>query len=170
MMWVKRGVDRGPQLSPEVLAAMTDLTKLVYDSHVSSFLRPRQLATHCHLDDPNGSGRAATVAMFKHLKYFQVPWEPDLVVRWAEHQGWLASDVALLNEFASGVKAGARFHTVPQPWPGPVVDSWVLGLPMTTAVSNRIRFRRKRCCRGDFKPPARRRDPRRAAFRQLSRK
>jgi hypothetical protein len=170
MVRVRKGVDRGPQLLPEVLAAMTDLTKWVYDSHVSSFLRPRQLTTHFHLDDPNGSGRAATVGLFKHLKRFQVLWEPELVVRWAEHQGWLESDVALLNEFASGVKAGIRFHTGPQPWPGPIVESWVMGLPMTAAVSNRIRFRRKRCCRGDFKPPALLRYPSRAAYRQFSRK
>ena len=164
------GSDRAPQLSPEVLAAMTDLTKWVYDSHFSSFLRPRQFATHFHLDDPKGGGRAATVGMFKHLKHFRVAWEPDLVVRWAEHRGWLASDVALLNEFASGVKTGTRFHTSPDPWPRPVVESWVMGLPITDAVSNRISFRRKRCCRGKFKLPARRRDPRRAEYRLFSRK
>jgi hypothetical protein len=162
--------DTGSQLSPEVLAALTDLTKWVYDSHVSSFLRPRQLTTHFHLDDPNGGGRAATVGMFKHLKYFQVTWDSELVVRWAAHQGWLASDVELLKVFALGVQAGTRFHSGPQPWQRPVVESWLSGIPMTAEVSNRTKYRLKRCCRGDFKPPARRRGPNRTSYRQISRK
>jgi hypothetical protein len=161
--------EQGPQLSPEVLAALTDLTKWVYDSHVSSFLRPRQLTTHFHLDDPKGSGRSATVGMFKHLKHFRVPWDPDLVVRWAEHHGWLASDLALLNEFATGVMAGTRFHTGPDPW-GPIVDSWLKGLPMKAPIANRTKFRLKRCCRGDFRSPVHHRHPHRAALQRFSRK
>ena len=158
----------GAQLSPEVIAALTDLTKWVYDSHVSSFLRPRQLTTHFHLNDPNGSGRSATVGMFKHLKHFQVEWDPDLVVRWAERQGWLASDLALLNEFAIGVNAGTRYHTGPAPWPGPMVESWLSGLPMTAPIASRTKFPLKRCCRGDFKLPVRRLYPHRAAFQRFS--
>ena len=167
---VRLGHDSGPgaQLSPEVIAALTDLTKWVYDSHVSSFLRPRQLTTHSHLNDPNGSGRSATVAMFKNLKHFRVQWDPDLVVRWAERQGWLVSDLALLNEFAIGVRDGTRYHTGPDPM-RPLVDSWLEGLPMTAPIENRTKFRLKRCCRGDFKLPARPRYRHRAALQRFSR-
>lgn len=159
----------GTQLSPELIAALTDLTKWVYDSHFSSFLCPRQLTTHFHLNDPNGSGRSATVSMFKHLKHFRVQWDPDLVVRWAYRQGWLASDLALLKEFAIGVKDGTRFHTGPAPWGRPTVDSWLKGLPMTTPIGHQTQFRLKRCCRGDFTLPTRRRHPHRAALQRRSR-
>jgi hypothetical protein len=169
MVGLEHDSETGPQLSPEVRAALTDLTKWVYDSYVSSFLHPRRLTTHCHLDDPNGSGRSATVGMFKHLKHFRVPWNPDLVVRWAEYQGWLTSDLALLNEFAVGVKAGTRFHTGPDVWPRPTVESWLRGNAMTAGITKLPNFRLKKCCRGHFKLPARRRHSHRAALQQFSR-
>jgi len=98
-------------LDPVLEAAMSDLTSLVYDSHVTGFLRPRQLITHFHLDGPTGTGRAASVAMFKHLKHFDVGWDTPALCDWATRRGWAAKDVRLLGEFGDGIQAGARFHT-----------------------------------------------------------
>jgi len=81
---------------------MNDLTSLVYGSHVTSFLRPRQLTTHFHLDGPPGTGRAACVAMFKHLKHVGVDWDTGALVVWATRRGWVAKDISLLREFGTG--------------------------------------------------------------------
>lgn len=166
MTWLPKSEDRGPQLQPVVMAAMTDLTRWVYDSHVSRFLRPRQLTTHFHLNDPEGSGRAAAVGIFRNLKHFQVEWDARLVVDWANDHGWLAADVSSLNEFALGVKEGARFHTGPIPWSRSMVDSWLQGIPTASPVPVGFAFRRRKCCRGEFKQPLRR-DPSRAGFQLL---
>ena len=139
--------------STAVIAALSDLTRYVYDCHVSSFLHPRQFATHNHLNDPKGGGRAAAIGLFKHLKHFKVEWVPHEVDLWAGRVGWLDSDRALLLEFAVGVQAGKRFHTMPQPWSRPRVESWLAGVPLSEAVRHDFRFRRKRCCRGDFRTP-----------------
>jgi hypothetical protein len=129
---------------------MTDLTRWVYDSHVTRYLHPRQLTTHFHLNDPNGSGRAASVGTFKNLKHFHVDWDVDRVVDWATHHGWLDADTALLYEFAQGVQSGTRFHTGPVPISRPAVESWLSGLPTSSMVPVGFTFRRMKCCRGQF--------------------
>ena len=140
-------------LDPVLEAAMNDLTSWVYDSHVSSFLRPRQLTTHFHLDGPQGTGRAACVAMFKHLKHFGVDWDTVALCDWATRRGWVAKDIALLREFGDGIQSGTRFHTVPQPWARPMVESWLRGVPMiATARPNRT-LKIMSCCRKDAEPP-----------------
>jgi hypothetical protein len=136
-----------------VSAALSDLTRYVYDCHVSSFLHPRQFATHNHLNDPMGGGRAAAIGLFKHLKHFAVEWLPLEVERWAGQHGWLENDRELLREFAVGVQAGTRFHTMPQPWARPQVESWLTGTPMSEAVGRDFKFRMRRCCEGDFRSP-----------------
>jgi hypothetical protein len=113
-----------------VEAALSDLTTWVYDSHVTRFLRPRQLTTHHHLDGRDGAGRAASVSMFKHLKHFGVTWDVHEVCDWATRRGWVSTDIALLRTFAQGVQSGTRFHTGPQPWPDSFVESWLRGVPM----------------------------------------
>ena len=139
--------------STTVNAALSDLTRYVYDCHVSSFLHPRQFATHNHLNDPMGGGRAAAIGLFKHLKHFEVEWVPHDVERWAGHHGWLDNDRELLLEYAVGVQAGQRFHTMPQPWTRPQVESWLTGTPMSKIVPLDFRFRKKKCCGGDFRTP-----------------
>ena len=59
--------ETNPGLDSVLEAAMNDLKSLVYDSHVSTFLRPRQRTTHFHLDGSQGTGRAV-----KHLNAIQV--------------------------------------------------------------------------------------------------
>ncbi len=166
MTWLPKSKDRGPQLYSVVSAAMIDLTRWVYDSHVSRFLRPRQFTTHFHLNDLEGSGRATAVGTFKNLKHFQVEWDAQLVLDWAKDHGWLTVDLSSLNEFALGVQEGARFHTGPIPWSGSTVDSWLHGVPTASPVPVGFTFRRQKCCRGEFRQPVRR-DSSRAGFKLL---
>lgn len=128
-------------------AAMNDLTSWVYDSHVTSFLRPRQLTTHFHLDGPEGSGRAASVAMFKHLKHFDVDWDTTTVTDWATRRGWIEQDIVLLREFGNGIQSGMRFHTGPQPWAHPIVESWLQGIPMIADQRTNHPLKIMSCCR-----------------------
>jgi hypothetical protein len=140
-------------LTPILEAAMSDLTSWVYDSHIASFLRPRQLTTHFHLDGPEGTGRAACVAMFKHLRHFGIAWDAEAVSDWAIRRGWVAKDVDLLREFAEGVHAGTRYHTVPQPWSRPIVESWLRGAPVIAAARLNRQVKYKSCCRKSTEPP-----------------
>jgi hypothetical protein len=140
-------------LTPVLEAAMTDLTSLVYDSHISRYLRPRQLTTHFHLDGPEGTGHAACVAVFKHLKHFEVSWDAQSVCDWATRRGWVAKDVELLREIADGVQSGTRYHTVPQPWSRLQVESWLRGAPLTAAERRNRSLSIKTCCRKDAEPP-----------------
>jgi hypothetical protein len=140
-------------LGPVLEAAMNDLTSWVYDSHVSSYLRPRQLTTHFHLDDSQGSGRAACVAMFKHLKYVGVDWDTAAVCEWAARRGWVEKDISLLREFANGTQLGTRFHTVPQPWARSMMGSWLQGEPMRATARPDRRLKIKSCCRQDAESP-----------------
>jgi hypothetical protein len=149
------GTSRGEShvgLDPVLEAAMNDLTTLVYDSHVTSFQRPRQL-THRHLDGPEGTGRAACVAMFKNLKYFGVEWDTAALCEWATRRGWVTKDIALLREFGNGIQSGSRFHTAPEPWARSTVQSWLHGVS-TYANSRRSRpLKIKSCCRRDPETP-----------------
>lgn len=128
--------------STTVIVALSDLTRYVYDCHVSTLLHPRQFATHNHLNDPMGGGRSAAVGLFKHLQHFKVEWVPHDVEIWAGQHGWLESDRELLLEFAAGVQASKRFHTVPQPWARPQVESWLSGSPLNEVVRHDFRFRK----------------------------
>lgn len=131
---------------------MGDLTCWVYDSHVSSFLRPRQLTTHFHLDGPEGAGRTACIAMFKHLMHFGIAWDADSLCGWATRRGWIDRDVDLLREFAVGVQDGLRYHTVPQPWARPIVESWLQGEPMIAPKRLNRPLKYKTCCRKNAAP------------------
>jgi hypothetical protein len=139
-------------LDPVLQAAMNDLTSLVYDSHVTSFLRPRQLTTHFHLDGPQGTGRAACVAMFKHLKHIGVDWDAALC-EWATRRGWVAKDTSLLREFGDGIQSGTRFHTGPQPWARPMMESWLRGVPMRATARPNRPLKIMSCCRKVAEPP-----------------
>ena len=132
---------------------MNDLTSLVYDSHVTSFLRPRQLTTHFHLDGPQGTGRAACVAMFKHLKHFGAEWDTAALCDWATRRGWVAKDITLLSDFGNGIQSGKRFHTAPQPWAPPMMESWLRGEPMNAAARPDRPLKIMSCCRKDAEPP-----------------
>jgi hypothetical protein len=140
-------------LGPVLEAAMNDLTSWVYDSHVSSYLRPRQLTTHFHLDGPQGSGRAACVAMFKHLKHIGVGWDTESLCDWATRRGWVEKDISLLREFGNGIQSGTRYHTVPQPWARSMMASWLRGETMRTTARPDRRLKIMSCCRKDAKLP-----------------
>lgn len=143
-------------LDPVLKAAMNDLTSLVYDSHVTSFLRPRQLTTHFHLDGPQGTGRAACVAMFKHLKHVGADWDTAVLCDWATRRGWVERDIALLREFGDGIQSGMRFHTVPQPWARSMMESWLRGVPMNATAQPNLPLKIMSCCRKDAElPPSR---------------
>jgi hypothetical protein len=139
-------------LDPILLAAMSDLTSLVYDSHLSSFLRPRQLTTHFHLDGPATTGRAGCVAVFKTLKHFGIDWDTTALCDWTTARGWVVKDVNLLREFGDGVHAGARFHTGPVPWARSTTQSWLQGEP-TRRPPRRLKI--KACCGKDAVAPSR---------------
>jgi hypothetical protein len=137
-------------LNPVLEAAMNDLTSWVYDSHVASYLRPRQLTTHFHLDGPATSGRAACVAMFKTFKHGCVEWDTAALCDWATKRGWVPKDVALLREFGNGIQSGARFHTGPVPFARSTFASWLLGettrrTPRTIQIMS--------CCHKNVGPP-----------------
>lgn len=136
-------------LDPVVTAAMSDLTSLVYDSHLSRFLRPRQLTTHFHLDGPETAGRAGCVAMFKSLKHFGVEWDTATLCDWATQRGWVEKDVKLLREFGDGIHSGVRFHTGPVPWARSTMQAWQQGV---AARQPRARLRIMSCCRKDAAP------------------
>lgn len=140
-------------LNPVLEAAMNDLTALVYDSHVSSFLRPRQLTTHFHLDGSQGTGRAACVAMFKHLKHSGVHWNTAELCDWATRRGWVERDTALLREFGSGVQSGTRFHTVPRPWSPNLMNSWLQGKSFNVTSRHNRPLKIMSCCRRVADPP-----------------
>ncbi len=132
---------------------MNDLTALVYDSHVSSFLRPRQLTTHFHLDSSQGTGRAACVAMFKHLKHCGVQWNTAELCDWATRRGWVEKDTALLHQFGSGVQSGMRFHTVPRPWSPDLMNSWLHGKSFNATFRPNHALKIMSCCRKVAEPP-----------------
>jgi hypothetical protein len=135
---------------------MNDLTSLVYDSHVSRFLRPRQITTHFHLDSPQGTGRAACVAMFKHLKHRGVPWDTAVLCDWATRRGWVEKDVALLREFGDGIQSGSKFHTAPSPWAFSMMDLWLRGVLMNAAAQPSRPLKIMSCCRKAAVPMLRR--------------
>jgi hypothetical protein len=140
-------VPSGP--NPVLEAAMNDLTSLVYDSHVTSYLRPRQLTTHFHLDGPATTGRAGCVSMFKTLKHANVEWDTARLCEWATKRGWVPKDLALLAEFGTGVQSGIRFHTGPAPWANSNLDYWLRG--ETTRRPRTIQI--MSCCHKDVGPP-----------------
>jgi hypothetical protein len=137
-------------LDPIVLAALSDLTSLVYDSHVSSYLRPRQLTTHFHLDGPSSTGRAAGVAMFKTLKHFGVEWDTGALCDWVTRRGWAAKDIVLLREFGDGIQSGTRFHTGPVPWARSQMEAWGRGESFRRMPR---KLKMKSCCRKEAEPP-----------------
>jgi hypothetical protein len=136
-------------LNPVLEAAMSDLTSMVYDSHVSSYLRPRQLTTHFHLDGPATAGRAGCVAMFKTFKHAGVEWDTAALCAWATKRGWVPKDVALLREFGNGIQSGTRFHTGPVPFARSTFESWLQG--ETTRSHRTVQI--MSCCHKDVEPP-----------------
>jgi len=126
-------------------AAMTDLTSWVYETRATSYMRWRVL-THLHLDDPRGSGRAATVGMLKDLKHFGVSWDTEHLDGWARRRGWVSKDVVQLHEFFDGVRASVRFHTAPQPFHRQFVESWLHGEPLGDVSRRNAPVLIKACC------------------------
>ena len=74
------------------------------------------------LKDP--SARAGAIHTFKHLKHHRYPIEPTKIREWALAHGWTADDAKELGDFAAGVVAGTRYHTVPDPFGQMAIDRW----------------------------------------------
>jgi hypothetical protein len=141
-----RPVTSEPDLGPVVTAAMSDLTKWVYDSHDTGFFRPRHLTRHLHLDDPVGSGRAAAVATFKTLKHHQISWDTYAICTWAQKHGWLGRDNDQLRTFAGGIGTDIRFLAGPDPFSHVFVRHWLSGRSACVENSGTPIIRRRRCC------------------------
>ena len=97
-----------------VAVAMSELPSWVCDARITSFMRWRSL-THCHLDDPRGSGRGACVGVFEDVRHFAVTRNSDDAGRWANHRGRVSRDVNARCELCDGVRTSVRFHTAPSP-------------------------------------------------------
>jgi hypothetical protein len=54
--------------------------------------------------------RCHAISIFKHLKHAGYDFPPFLVRRWAMANGWKRADAQLLDDYAAGVLAGARYH------------------------------------------------------------
>jgi hypothetical protein len=74
------------------------------------------------LKDP--SARAGAIHTFKHLKHHRYPIEPTKVREWALAHRWTVADAQELGDYAAGVVAGTRYHTVPDPFGRMAIDRW----------------------------------------------
>jgi hypothetical protein len=111
-------------LDPVVHAAMRHLTSWVYPP-----LRQRiRYFTHNNRrwerNLKNSSNRAATIHVFKHLKYHKYSFQPDQLQAWALAHGWKAFDAQELHDYAEGVLAGKRYHTDPDPFGMDAIEDW----------------------------------------------
>ena len=64
----------------------------------------------------NIHARSAAIWVFKHLLRLGHTFEPFLVERWALADGWNNANALLLRDYATGVMAGTRLHTGPDPF------------------------------------------------------
>jgi hypothetical protein len=64
----------------------------------------------------NLHARSAAIWIFKHLLSQGHTFEPFFVERWALSIGWNNANALLLRDYATGVMAGTRFHTGPDPF------------------------------------------------------
>jgi hypothetical protein len=72
----------------------------------------------------NPGARAGVIHAFKHLKYNGCHFDPaELGVRALAH-GWTADDAQQLGDYAEGVLAGTRYHTMPDPWGRHAINYW----------------------------------------------
>ena len=110
-----------PRLDPVVVAALNDLQEFTYRRR-QLWEMGRGVKREKSLHDP--SARAGAIHLFKHLKHHRYHWEPEAVQAWATASGWSAQDAQRLGEYAAGVLAGTRYHTVPDPFGEQAIDHW----------------------------------------------
>lgn len=109
-----------------VEAAMRDLTAWVYPR--------RGGARHWFKKSPQGlhppkgpvelGHRAAAIHTFKHLKHHGHQFSPAEIHNWAIAHGWTDDDAQELEAYATGVLAGTRYHTSPDPFGRLRYDRW----------------------------------------------
>jgi hypothetical protein len=72
----------------------------------------------------NPGARAGVIHAFKHLKYNGCDFDPAELGVWALAHGWTAADAQQLGDYAEGVLAGTRYHTMPDPWGRHAINYW----------------------------------------------
>jgi len=147
--------EANPILDPVLEAAMNDLTSLVYDSHVTSFLRPRQLTTHFHLDVHRAPAArpASRCSNISNTLAWTGTLAPSLF--WATRRGWVAKDISLLREFGTGSSLELVSHG-PSTLGAPTVESWLRGVPMKATAQPNRRLKKMSCCQKVAeRPPSR---------------
>jgi hypothetical protein len=73
----------------------------------------------------NPGNRAATIHTCKHLKHHGYDFQPDHLQDWALANGWRRGDAEELHDYAEGVLAGTRYHTVPDPIGVLAINQWL---------------------------------------------
>jgi hypothetical protein len=114
------GGPRDLVVDPVVEQALENLTSFVYRHRRIYSLRLEKRSRS--MADP--SARAAAVHTFKHLKHHGYTYDPKSVATWASAHGWRVGDVDELRGYATGVLAGQRYHTHPDPFGRAAIDRW----------------------------------------------
>jgi hypothetical protein len=82
----------------------------------------RRLRLQSGLSNPGARARA--IHAFKHLKYNGCHFDPAELGARALAHGWTADDAQQLGDYAEGVLAGTRYHTMPDPWGRHAINYW----------------------------------------------
>ena len=82
----------------------------------------RRLRLQSGLSNPGA--RARTIHAFKHLKYNGCHFDPAELGARALAHGWTADDAQQLGDYAEGVLAGTRYHTMLDPWGRHAINYW----------------------------------------------
>jgi hypothetical protein len=107
-----RGAYSFDDLDPVAIVALEQLQSYLMEMDHQGLAATR--GTQPHL--LNIHARSAAIWVFKHLLRLGHTFEPFLVKRWALSIGWNNANALLLRDYATGVMAGTRFHTGPDPF------------------------------------------------------
>jgi hypothetical protein len=73
----------------------------------------------------DSSSRSAVIHTLVHLTHSGRIFNPAELRTWARERGWPDDDADIMRDYAQGVKAGVRYHTVPPPFVPARFDEWV---------------------------------------------
>jgi hypothetical protein len=116
----ERDATNPPILDPVVEQALKHLTAFVFRRRRIYNLRLERREKS--LADP--SARAGAIHIFKHLKHHGYHLGPNEIRVWASVHGWSARDAQELGDYAAGVVAGRRYHTLPDPFGMDAIEDW----------------------------------------------
>ena len=117
---VERETTSPPILDPVVEQALKHLTAFVFRRRRIHNLRLERREKS--LADP--SARAGAIHIFKHLKHHGYQLRPDEIRAWASLHGWSTHDAQVLGDYAEGIAAGRRYHTLPDPFGMDAIEDW----------------------------------------------